>query len=172
MQKLEDWYWTDMETDVKFYVRSCEKCNLNNPPSGGYTKMEMGKLPETHKFNERIHYDLLGPLPVSSEAKFKYLLICVDAYSSYVRTIPLEDKSAQTVSKAIFRGWICNFSIPLTVTTDAGSEFNSAVFKELCNILGCKLTFSSIEHAMSNGAAERQVRNVISYMRKLIGKVN
>ena len=166
--KLQDWTWDNMDKDIKEYVYGCRTCQLNNPPRGGYTQMEMGKLPDCHRLNDRCHVDILGPLPVPVESKQKYLLVMVDAYSSYMRVEALEDKSAPTVAKAFFRGWVCHFSAPLHVTSDAGSEFNSAVFKELCKILGCELNMSSIEHPMSNGAAERQVRNVVNYIRKFV----
>ena len=168
--KLVDWTWDGMDRDIQEYVYNCRTCQLNNPPRGGYTKMKMGQLPDCHKMNDRVHADLLGPLPVPLDGKYKYLLIMVDSYSSFMRVEPLEDKTAQSVAKGLYRGWVCHFSTPLHITCDAGSEFNSGAFKELCKILGTELNMSSIEHPMSNGAAERQVRNVISYIRKFVGE--
>ena len=168
MDKLKNWHWEGMAKEVEIYCKSCVKCNQNNPPAGGFTKMNLGKLPDVNKFNMRIHADLLGPLVSSGEEDYKYCLVITDAYSTFVRIIPLVNKSAQEVSKGLFQGWISTFSVPLSVTVDAGAEFKASITKELCKIMGSNITYSSVEHPMSNGMAERQMRNILSYIRKYI----
>jgi hypothetical protein len=46
----------------------------------------------TH-FNARCHVDLIGPFPLSSN-KNKYLLVMIDAFSSYVECVPTSNKEA------------------------------------------------------------------------------
>ena len=168
LARLNDWFWENMETDMKSYCQNCVKCQQNNIPAGGYTKMALGKLPEVRKFNDRAHADLIGPFVNSGQLNYKYCLVITDAYSGYVKIIPLENKMAETVAKGIYNGWICHFSCPLTLTTDAGSEFTAGIMKELCKMVGCELTYASTEHAMGNGMVERQMRNLLSFLRKFI----
>ena len=168
LHKLHDWYWSKMESDVQVYCQSCSTCQQNNPPGTGHTKMPLGKLESPHKFNAHCHLDLLGPLPESGMDRYKYCLVVTDAYSGFLKVIPLVNKTASEVSKAFLTGWISHFAIPLKCTLDQGSEFTAAVFQELCEKLGTKLIYSSVEHAMSNGKIERQMRNILQYLRKFI----
>ena len=168
MAKLYDWHWSNMSEDVKKYCQACTTCQQNNAPPGGHTKMALGKLESPHKFNSHCHLDLLGPLPESGIERFKYCLVITDAYSGFIKVIPLVTKAASEVSKAFLTGWISHFAIPNSCTMDQGSEFVAEVFRNLCSNLGTKLQYSSVEHAMSNGKCERQMRNILSYLRKFI----
>ena len=168
LHKLNGWCWPHMEAEVRMYCQSCNVCQRNNPPINGYTKMGLEKMKLATKFGDRLHLDLLGPLVTSGTEGYKYCLVATDAFSSYCKIIPLSSKHASEVAKAVMTGWISHFAVPLTITSDQGSEFSATIFKELCKILGCELVFSSIEHPQSNGMAERTIRNILSYIRKFI----
>ena len=165
--RLEDWYWPNKNSDIVKYCTSCIVCAKNNPPPS-YTKMALGKLPEVHRFNMRIHIDLIGPYPASGDLNYKYCLVISDAYSSFIKIVPIINKTTEEVCKALLNGWISQYSIPSHITLDAGSEFTSKLFKELSTTLGCELRYSSVAHPMSNGQVERANRNIITYIRKFI----
>ena len=167
-QRLQSWTWPNMLLEVKQYCQTCVKCQQNNPPAGGQTKMPLQRLQPISKFGDRAHADLLGPLPVSGQMQYKYCLVVTDAFSGFTKIIPIQNKEGSTVAKAILSEWISHFGIPISMTLDQGSEFTSEVFRNLCIWLGIKLTYSSIEHPMSNGMSERRMRNILSYVRKFI----
>jgi hypothetical protein len=56
----------------------------------------------TH-FNARCHVDLIGPFPLSKN-KNKYLLVMIDAFSSYVECVPTPNKEAATIYQAFLSG--------------------------------------------------------------------
>jgi IS30 family transposase len=52
-------------------------------------------------------------------------ILCItDAFTKYTLVTAIENKEAETVSKAIFNEWFCKFSIPAQIHTDGGKEFN------------------------------------------------
>ena len=54
-----------------------------------------------------------------------------------------------------FEHYILNFGIPETVLTDQGSQFQSALFQELCQLMGIDKRRSTPYMPSVNGGAER-----------------
>jgi hypothetical protein len=52
----------------------------------------------TH-FNARCHVNLIRPFPLSKNQN-KYLLVMIDAFSSYVECVPTPNKEAATIYQA------------------------------------------------------------------------
>ncbi|GFS29387.1 integrase catalytic domain-containing protein [Nephila pilipes] len=71
----------------------------------------VGKFePPSSRF-EHVHIDLIGPLPPSES--FRYCLTCVNRFSKWPEAFPLEEISAEAMSKIIYAGWIARFGPPL-----------------------------------------------------------
>lgn len=162
------WYWPGMAEDVENYCQSCHVCQTTNLPHGK-ALAPLEPLPAVSRFNERVHVDLLGPLPASKNGN-KYLLVMSDAFSSYMEVCPLKDKTADNVCTGLLNSWISNHTIPGRINSDLGAEFTANVFKELCNKLGIKQYFSSTMHPMSNGQVERLNRSILDYIRKFVAE--
>jgi hypothetical protein len=162
----QSWYWVGMSQDVDNYCQSCVLCQKVNPPAN-MKPAPLGTMPSTTRFNERVHIDLLGPLPPSPQGN-KYVLVACDAHSSLVHFAPIPDKTAPTVAQAFINGWISQHSLPDTLNSDLGSEFRNDTFKALCLKLGIDQRFSSVMHPMSNGQVERTNRSLLAYVRKFI----
>jgi hypothetical protein len=120
----------------------------------------------TH-FNARCHVNLIGPFPLSKN-KNKYLLVMIDAFSSYVECVPTPNKEAATIYQAFLSGWVAQHSFCDCLNSDLGSEFHNGLFKELSAKIGFKNTFSSVAHPTSNGQVKRANRSILKYMRKFI----
>ena len=91
----KQWYWPTLSADVTNYVKSCVVCNQVNSRVAKYH--ELGQLTPSKFVNERVHIDLLGPLPLLNG--YKYLLVCVDSFSGFMKLIPLESKHASVVAQ-------------------------------------------------------------------------
>jgi hypothetical protein len=120
----------------------------------------------TH-FNARCNVDLIGSFPLSAN-KNKYLLVMIDAFSSYVDCVPTPNKEADTIYQAFLSGWVSQHSFCDCLNLDLGSEFHNGLFKELSAKIGFKHTFSSVAHLTSYGQVERANRSILTYMRKFI----
>lgn len=71
----EKYFWRNMTADIKKYIRSCLKYQVNKPDRQGPIGLLEPILPSTVPFSEII-IDYLGPLPSSNRKKF--ILIAMD----------------------------------------------------------------------------------------------
>ena len=163
------WYWPQMNTDIEIYCKSCHICHSNNNPAHK-RPVPLESLKTVSYFNERVHIDLLGPLP--NDRGCRYLMVMIDAYSKLVELAPLPNKEMGTVSEAFLNNWISRHGICHQLNSDLGLEFKNEMFKILSNRLGISQVFSSVSHPQSNGLAERQVRTIIEYFRKTLNDTN
>jgi IS30 family transposase len=155
-----------MRSDVQLYCQSCRKWQTVNPGANMKPSPQEAMNTATY-FNARCHVDLIGPFPLS-ENKNKYLLVMIDAFSSYVECVPTPNKEAATIYQAFLSGWVAQHSFCDCLNSDLGSEFHNGLFKELSAKIGFKQTFSSVAHPTSNGQVERANRSILMYMRKFI----
>lgn len=148
--------WPRMATDVKNVVRACEKCQRSKVTRHSKTPFSQYDL-DSARF-ERIHIDIIGPLPPSNG--FKYCLSMIDRFTRWPEVTPLNEITAQTVARALVETWISRFGVPLTIITDQGRQFESSLFNELCQLLNIKHWRASPYHPQSNGMVERLHRTL------------
>ena len=110
-----------------------------------------------------MHADLVGPLPPSEG--YSYLLTVVDRFSRWPEAIPLRGITAREVARALIAGWITRFGVPDIITTDRGSQFESALWAELSALLGCARRRTTAYHPQSNGMVERLHRQLKDALR-------
>ena len=67
----------------------------------------------------------------------------------------MADMPAETVAKALVEGWICMFGTPLTISSDQRTQFESALFTTLSNLIGAQRTRTTPYHPQANGMVER-----------------
>ncbi len=102
---------------------------------------------------DHVHIDIVGPLPDSRG--FIYLLTCVDRFSRWQDAYSMRNIAAETIAKTFTERWIAVFGIPLTITTDRGAQFESALFTKLANVLGTNRIRTTAYHPQANGVVER-----------------
>lgn len=97
---------------------------------------------------------MLGPLPISDQGN-KYLLVIADYFTKWVDAFPMPNQEAVTVAKILVTKFVVIFGVPRILHSDQGTNFESAVFKEMCNILGIDKTRTTPLHPESDGMVER-----------------
>ena len=76
---------------------------------------------------ERLHIDPTGPFPRYEGTDMTYICTCVCAFTKYAVAIPLPDKSAVTVARAIIENVILKLGCCDVIVTDNGKEFENTV---------------------------------------------
>ena len=150
-----------MKKDIIKWVRSCEPCQKNKVAR--HTISPVKSLPKPTRRFEHIHVDLVGPINPPCEGK-NMLFTIIDRWTGWPEAIPItqrgEAASARTCAKHLINGWIKQFGLPQTITSDRGRQFVSRIWAELNNILGIQHIQTSAYHPQHNGKVERMHRSL------------
>ncbi|GFW29147.1 retrovirus-related Pol polyprotein from transposon 412 [Trichonephila clavipes] len=152
LQKVrERFYWNNVRSDVEKCCRTCDPCASRKGPR----KRTRGRL---QLYNvgapfERIAFDILGPLPRSSEGN-NNILVVMDYFTKWPEAYPIPDQEASTVAYVLVQHWISRFGV-LQLHSDQGRNFDSTVSKRLCEILTIDKTRATALHPLSDGMVER-----------------
>jgi len=104
---------------------------------------------------ERLHVDLTGPFPRSQESGMVYICTCICVFTRYAIAVPIPDKSAITVARALIDNVFLKVGCPETLLTDNGKEFENALFRELCRGMDILKARTTMYQSRSNGCIER-----------------
>ncbi|KAK3084013.1 hypothetical protein FSP39_006719 [Pinctada imbricata] len=145
-------HWYSMGKDVKSYVISCSHCNRNKKPNRKarcrFTSYYAGSP------MERVHLDFLGPLPMTKNNN-SFVLMMVDQFTKWVECVPLPNQTAEVTAQAAVDHFFSRFGIPFQIFTDRGSNFESTLFKQLCERMAIHKARTTAFRPSANDQVER-----------------
>ena len=147
--------WPRMKQDVAKWARDCLDCQRAKVTR--HVVPPVGEFSVPNKRFEHVNVDLVT-MPLSNG--FRYLLTVVDRFSRWPAAIPIRDASTDAVMEAFSHGWISNFGIPASITTDRGAQFSSAVWSQLMTTWDIKTHMTTPYHPEANGMVERLHRRL------------
>ena len=155
-------WWPNLDQDIDLKVRACKNCweKRPNPVKTSLHPWEFARGPW-----QRIHADFAGPV------KGSYYLVVVDSFSKWLEVEKMKEiTSSKTINvmKKLFACW----GIPLQLVTDNGTQFVSAEFQLFLKQHGVKHYTTAPYKPSSNGAAERAVGSLKSFLRASGDDVN
>ena len=107
--------------------------------------------------------DTVGPFPLTEKGN-RYAVTLQCDLSKYVIAVPISDKSAVTIAKAVVDKCILIYGPMQCIKTDQKTEYKG-VFDEICNLLQLKHTCSTAYHPQTIGALERNHKCLNEYLR-------
>ncbi|GFW23043.1 retrovirus-related Pol polyprotein from transposon 412 [Trichonephila clavipes] len=155
----------NVRSDVEKCCRICDPCAARKGPR----KRTRGRL---QLYNvgapfERIAFDILCPLPRSSYGN-NNILVVMDYFTMWPEAYPIPDQEASTVVEVLVQHWISRSGVPLQLYCDQGRNFDSAVFKRLCETLAIDKTQTTVLHPQSDGMVERFNRTILNSLSLLV----
>jgi len=158
-------YWPGMCADIRRYCISCDRCQKVSP-KGKVSKVPLEKMPLMDEPFRRIAVDLIGPISPPSDRGHRFILVVVDYATRYPEAVPLKNIDSETVAEALFEMWT-RLGVPQEVLSDNGTQFVSAMMREVHRLLSVKGIHTSPYHAQANGLVERFNGTLKSMLRKL-----
>jgi cleavage and polyadenylation specificity factor subunit 1 len=144
--------WHGFRRDIILWCRTCHNCQTAKITR--HVKSPLLPPPVSDRRFADINVDLVGPLPSSNG--YTYLFTIIDRFTRWPTAIPTTDATAATCAKALLDGWIANFGVPDSVTSDRGPQFTSELWRELNEIMGItKVNHTTAYHPQANGIVER-----------------
>jgi transposase InsO family protein len=145
-----------MRDDVHEFCYYCGMCQREKPRPviGSDIQPE-----EMAKAWEVIHIDLWNPGLESTRGE-QYVLSVRDHCTKYVVLIPISDKSARSVARALMNGVFLVNGFPEKIVSDCGTEFVNSLNKQLCSLVGVSHRLTSPYHPAANGLVERVHREL------------
>ena len=150
---LSEFNWPGVNSNIKHFFQSCDVCQ-RTIPKGKIVKAPLGKMPRNDVPLRRVATDLIGPLKLVTYNKNRYILKLVDYAITYPEALPL----ASIVIEAVAEAPVSIFShvgIPNEVLTDMGTQYTSAVVKEVSRLLSFKQLVTTPYHHICNGLVDR-----------------
>ncbi|GFS50456.1 retrovirus-related Pol polyprotein from transposon 412 [Trichonephila clavipes] len=166
LQKVrERFYWNNARNDVEKCCRIWDPCAARK----GLRKRTRGRL---KLYNvgapfERIAFDILGPLPRSSDGN-NNILVVMDCFTKWPEAYPIPDQEASTVEEVLVQHWISRFGVPLQLHSDQGRNFDSAVCKRLREILAIDKIRTTALHPQFDGMVEMFNRTILNSLSLLV----
>ncbi|MBW0477817.1 hypothetical protein O181_017532 [Austropuccinia psidii MF-1] len=101
-----------------------------------------------------------GLVPGGKE-KFNACLIIVDRFSKSMRVLPChKEDTAMDTTLLFWNSIIYTCGVPKIIVIDRDSKFTSELWKNLYDMLGTKLAFSTAYHPQTDGLAERMIQTM------------
>jgi len=99
--------------------------------------------------------DIVGPISPATERGNRYMLTMVDYATRYPEAVELKDIRAETVAEALLVNMFTGVGVPKEISSDQGSQFLSAVMKEMRRLLSLKQLVTTPYHPVCNGLVEK-----------------
>ena len=153
-----------MDNVAREICKACDYCQKNKVNVLN-EKPPILKLQSSRPF-ELVAIDVMR-LPTSSSG-YIGLLVAVDHFTKWMNAIPIKNKSASTISKALKYQILPNLvQVPQKILSDNGLEFRGKETEEVLEELGIEHVYSSPYHPQGNGAVERTNQTITSIIRAL-----
>ncbi|XP_032402498.1 protein NYNRIN-like [Xiphophorus hellerii] len=144
-------YWPGLRTAVAQFCRTCSQCQLtsNKFPS----RAPLQPLPLIDTPFERLGMDIVGPLE-RSKSGYRYMLVITDYATKYPEVFPLKTIKARAVAVSLVQHF-SRVGFPCEIVTDQGTNFMSALLKQVYQLLGIKGVRTTPYHPQTDGLTER-----------------
>lgn len=150
-------YWPFMSSDIDLHCKSCDLCSARNNPAPA-AKAPMQRNQSSFPM-QRLAMDIMGPLPKTQRGN-SYIVVITDYFTKWVEAFAIPDMTARTIASALVDGFICRYGAPVSIHTDQGTQFESKLFRNICDLLDIKKTRTTPYHPASDGLVERMNRTL------------
>ncbi|GKT29468.1 Transposon Tf2-6 polyprotein, partial [Aduncisulcus paluster] len=168
LRKLKQWriLWTNIKKDISGFVHNCLVCQRER------LRIEW-KETKGCTFVDKPFYsvavDTIGPFPESRDGN-KYGLSFIDSFTRYIEIFPTKTAKAEEAASILYHEYILRFGVPEIIKSDNGKQFVNSLWEHLLKWLDISHRKTTVYNPQSNGIVERSNRELLKFLRALIGE--
>ncbi|MBW0542457.1 hypothetical protein O181_082172 [Austropuccinia psidii MF-1] len=159
-------WWQNWKKDVAEYFQNCDRFQKANRATG----MKFGimiQIQEPKSPWEIVHMDWVTALPSGGYRSYNAYLVLVDRYSKTPMFLPFQkDDTAMDTAIMIWNKAISHTGVFQNIISDRDPKFTSALWTNLRNLFGTKLSFSTAYHPQTDGLEERMIQTLDEMIRR------
>ena len=152
MRILDRFWWPSLDTDVKWYVRTCHECQTR-------TFQQIHIPPTVQEPAPLFHKLYIDTMHLPRSHGYKGLVQARCSLSAWAEWAPLRSESANALMEFIFRDILCRWGAVAEIVSDNGSPYIAAL-----DLLSSKYGINHIRiapyNSRANGIVERRHRDV------------
>ncbi|MBW0534189.1 hypothetical protein O181_073904 [Austropuccinia psidii MF-1] len=157
--------WPKLKKDVAEYCQTCDRCQNANRAAGMKFGM-MIQIQEPKSPWDIVHIDWVTVLPPGGDRSYNACLVLVDRYSKTPMLLPChKDDTAIDTAIMIWNKVISHTGVFQNIISDRDPKFTLALWTQLHNLFGTKLSFSTAYHPQTDGLEERMIQNLEDMIR-------
>ncbi|XP_028324387.1 uncharacterized protein LOC114476724 [Gouania willdenowi] len=151
-------FWPHMASDIETKIKTCNRCVRRKAlPERSAPLVNI----KTTRPLELLCMDYLSLEPDQSNTK--NILVFTDHFTKFAIAILTANQKAKTVVKCLWENFIVCYRIPERLHTDQGTDFESKLIKELCQLAGIVKTRTTPYHPRGN-PVERFNRTLLNML--------
>ena len=104
--------------------------------------------------------DIMGSLMETQKGN-KYILVIVHQFTKWVEVFLLKNQLAETVAGVVVTELVVRFGCPLEIHTDQGINFESELFKAMCELLEIGKTWTTSYRPSASGQQQTQTYSTL-----------
>ena len=122
-------------------------------------------MPLANDFNDVLAMDLKF-ITVNNR---KYTILhLIDAFTRFSAASIVSSKHKEVIVATIMKQWVATFGKPKSLFSDNGDEFNNEFFRDIAELLDCKVITTAAFSPWSNGIVERHNAVIESMILKIV----
>ncbi|KAL6423911.1 hypothetical protein ACFW04_010386 [Cataglyphis niger] len=142
-----------MKKDIQNCIQRCRQCQLKKL-TRIKTKQPMVITDTPGSAFDKVSLDIVGPLPITNTGN-QYILTMQDLLTKYSVAVPLREVTSLAIADALTKNFICIYGTPKAILTDQGTNFLSALMRNLTKRFNIQYFKTTAYHPQSNGSIER-----------------
>ncbi|XP_065204609.1 uncharacterized protein K02A2.6-like [Planococcus citri] len=149
-------WWPNIYAEAEHKVKTCPACQAVakfEPPEPIRRRL----LPERPW--DQVAFDFMGPLPSGD-----YLFVVVDLYSRFYEIKITKTSTAKFIVETLHEIF-ARYGYPSIITCDNAPQHHASEVESFCNEYGIRMFYSTPFWPQSNGAVERQNRNILKTLK-------
>ena len=93
-------------------------------------------------------------------------MVATDYFSKWIEAEAFASIKDKDVTRFIWKNIVCRFSIPRSIISENGPQFDSRAYKNLCQELKIKNLYSTPRYPQSNSQAEASNKTLLTTLKK------